>query len=88
MSIAKAMLARAHPYMLRAKAQAILREEMSKRYRPDIAPRHVALELVYYPILGGENLTAPVSQSSALWVPEAPGDENELVRLRIWMLRV
>lgn len=63
----------------------LLREEMSKGRRPDIAPRPVALESVCYPILGGENLTAPDSQSSAHGVPETPSDENELARLRIWI---
>ena len=72
MSIEKAMLVRAHPYMLRAKAQAILREEMSKGCRPDLAPQSVALEPAYYPILGGENLTAPISQSPALGTAVPP----------------
>ena len=83
MSIEKAILARAHPYMLRAKAQAIVREEVSKGCRPDLVPRPVALEPAYYPILGGENLTAPASQSPAHWIPEAPSDEDEIARLRI-----
>ena len=85
MSIAKAMLVRAHPYMLRAKAQAILREEMSKGCRPDIAPWPVALEPSYFPILAGENLANLPSQKSSLWVPETSSDENQLSRLRIWL---
>lgn len=67
-SIETAILARARPHMLAAKAKAILREEVSKGCRPEIAPHPVALEPNYRPIFDLKEV--PASSNSMLWVPE------------------
>ena len=77
------MLARAQPYMLAEKARAIVREEVSKGCRPEIADQPVALEPVYRAIRGREHATN--GDSPAHWVPEDPPRRDELVRLQIWI---
>ena len=83
MSMEKALLAKARPYMLAAKAKEILRREVSKGCLPEILPQSVALEPAYHPILGGDY--SPVVDCPDHWLPEEPPSEDDLVRLQIWV---
>jgi len=82
-SIEQAMLARAYPHVLAAKARAIVDREEVKGCQGDLVLQPVRLEPVYQPIVG---VQAPgFDHCPVPWEPEAPVDENELTRLWIWI---
>ena len=83
MSIERALLAHAGSYAVAERAKAMLREEVSKGCRPEIAVCPVALEPVYQPILGAKQATACVK--SAPWQAEVPPLPEHLVRIRVWV---
>ncbi len=75
MSIEEALLARARPHMLAERKREILLQEMSKGCRPEISPVPVALEPVYYPLVGLRNTVA--EGAAAPWVVEPPVPKHE-----------
>ncbi|NQU74928.1 MAG: type IV secretion system DNA-binding domain-containing protein [Planctomycetes bacterium] len=79
----KALLARARPHMLAAKAREIVRLEVSKGCRPEMSSQPVALEPVYQPILGTQDIVTGDGLSH--WTIEAPLPEEQLVRLQVWI---
>jgi hypothetical protein len=83
MSIEQAHLARARSYMLTAKAHAILRNEVGKGCRPEIATQPVALEPPYQPIFGVKNIDSDDYASRIIL--EVPVAEEQLVRLQLWL---
>ena len=83
MSIENAMLARAKPYMLAAKAREIVQREVCKGCLPDISVHPVALEPIYQPIFGPRDI--PEGVNSAMCTLEIPSPADELVRLRLWI---
>jgi len=83
MSIENAMLARAKPYMLAAKAREIVQREVCKGCLPDISVHPVGLEPIYQPIFGPREI--PDDVNSGMCTLEVPVPANELVRLRLWI---
>ena len=83
MSIEHAYLAQARPHMLAAKAQEILRNEVSKGCRPDINPHPVALEPPYQPVFGVENINSDINAPPAIL--ETPAPKEKLVRFQVWI---
>ena len=82
MSLERAMLARAGPWMLAEKARAALREEVSKGCRPEISVEPVALEPLYQAALGAQD--GVICPKSDLWQVEAPPPQERLARTRVW----
>jgi hypothetical protein len=70
--------------MLAARARSIVREEVSKGCRPEIAPIPVELEPVFQPILGPRDALRG-DGPPILWHPEEPLVTDELTRFRVWV---
>ncbi|MCX5674653.1 MAG: type IV secretion system DNA-binding domain-containing protein [Planctomycetota bacterium] len=83
MSLERAMLARAGPWMLAEKARAALREEVSKGCRPELSVEPVALEPVYQAVLGAKD--SVICPRSDLWQIETPRLPERLARMRVWV---
>ena len=83
MSVENALLARARPYMLAAKARAILYEEVCKGCLPELSPYPLALKPAYHPILRPEDLAS--HSGLAPRTADVPVSADDLVRLRIWL---
>ena len=83
MSVEKALVAQARPYLLAARAEAILEKEVTKGSCPDVFTHPVALEPPFRPIsylpelLQGQDTTTPIPEEFPL-----PG---ALVRSRLWL---
>lgn len=83
MSLERAMLARAGPWMLAEKARAALREEVSKGCRPELSVEPVALEPVYQAVLGAKD--GVICGRPDLWQVEMPPPAECLARVRVWV---
>ena len=83
MSIEKAMLARAKPHMLAARAREIVQREVCKGCLPDISVHPVALEPIYQPIFGPREFSEKGSPD--LCTLEIPAGVEELVKLHLWI---
>ena len=83
MDIEQAMVLRARPFMLAAKAQARLQAEVSKGCTPDLHPGPVALEPRFEPI--GEAESALTHPASTYAIPEMPPSSADIVRLQVWL---
>lgn len=83
MSIEEALLARARPHMLAERKRQVLFQEMSKGCRPEIAPMPVALEPVYWPLVGLRDIAA--DGAAPPWVAEPPVPTDQLVRFKVWI---
>ena len=82
MSVEKALIARARPYMLRARAEALFHGEVSKGCRPDIALSPVSLEPAFRPISQAPELVTGQDQND--FIPEPIPHASDLARLQIW----
>ena len=84
MSVEKALVAQARPYLLAARAEAILEKEVTKGSCPDIFTYPVALEPPFRPIshlpelLQGQDVTAPIP-------PEDIPLPSEIIRSQLWL---
>ena len=83
MSIEKSLISRAEPRMLAAKARAIIRNEACKGCLPDISLEPVALEPLYEPMRNVKKFLA--GRQHSVWTYEAPPQEQDLVRLQIFI---
>jgi hypothetical protein len=70
MSIEEAMLARAKPYMLAARARETVQREVCKGCLPDISAHPVGLEPTYQPIFGPRDI--PDDTNSGMCTLETP----------------
>ena len=82
MSVEKAIIARARPYILHARAEALFHGEVSKGCRPEIAPTPMALEPWFRPISHAPELVTGQAQND--FVPEPLSPACDLVRLQVW----
>ena len=83
MSVEEALIAQARPYMLSAKIQALLREEIGKGCSQDISPVPVALEPTYHPLRWSQDALAREAESHAIL--ETPPSADDVVRLHVWL---
>ncbi|MFC1895235.1 type IV secretory system conjugative DNA transfer family protein [Thermodesulfobacteriota bacterium] len=83
MTVEQALIAQARPYMMAARQQAILRNEISKGCNPEIFSVPVALEPYYHPISRISELLSVETQGD--FTPEDPPAPDDLVRLQIWL---
>lgn len=83
MSIEKAIIAQARPFMLAAKAQALIRTEVSKGCLPDISTGPVALEPAFQLIQTTKDILS--EQNSPHAVPYPPPSPDGIVRMQIWI---
>jgi hypothetical protein len=83
MTIKKALIANAQPYMMAARVQMIFQEEASKGCRSEIYCNPVALEPVYCRLLNVSDIIAKKEQEE--FTPEPPPNSGDLVRLQIWL---
>ena len=83
MSIERALISQAQPYMVAARAKALIREEIAKGCQPDILPMPVSLEPVFQPLWDTDK-DLNLRQCDP-WTVEVPPPSGELVRLRIWI---
>lgn len=82
MSVEKAMIAQARPYMMAARAQRLIREEAGKGCRPEIAPYPVALEPPFRPISHLPQLLENDPGGIFIFEPSPPA--GSILRLQIW----
>ena len=82
-SIEQALLDRARPYMLAARARQLVRQEAGKGCRADIADVPVALEPAFQPIFADHGARQGGDEPD--WEPQPPPAQQELCRLRIWL---
>jgi Type IV secretion-system coupling protein DNA-binding domain len=83
MSIEKAMIAQAPPYMVAAMAREFIGEEVLKGCRPDITSQPVSLEPNFYPIWALRDKKG--SQRQPDYTIEIPISSADLVRQQIWI---
>ena len=83
MPIEQAMVARARPHMLAAKARLVMQKEMVKGCLLNLCPEPVALEPHYWPLSQLQDLLADDEQSSV--IKEPPFAPEDVVRLRLWI---
>lgn len=83
MSVEKALIARARPHMLEARARAVFDREVSKGCTPDITAIPVALEPCFAPINQSRNLLS--ERGGANFIVEPLPQLNDMVRLQIWL---
>jgi len=83
MTVEQALVAQAGPYMLAAKAQAVIAAEVNKGCDGRILSHPVALEPAFSPIMAPKDLMALKDRPG--WVHEAPPPEEDLVRYRVWI---
>lgn len=82
-SLEKAIVHYAGPYMLAAKAQALINTEVSKGCDGHVLPNPVALE----PVFVGLNMTKDIMtlKDQPSWIYEPPPQQHELVRYQVWL---
>ena len=83
MSIERALISQAQPYMVAARAKALIREEILKGCQPDISPMPVSLEPAFQPLWDTDKDLNP--RHCYPWTMEVPPLSEEMVRLRIWI---
>jgi len=83
MTLARALITQAGPYMVGAKARALTAAEVGKGCDGRILPLPVALEPAFHPIMVTKDLMA--LQDRPYWIFESPPDHQELVRYRVWL---
>jgi hypothetical protein len=83
MSIETALIGQAHPFMVAARANALIREEQVKGCQPEISLVPVALEPHFQP-LWNTNKDLNIGQGQP-WILEDPPLRDELVRLQVWI---
>ena len=82
MTIGQALVAHAGPYMLAAKARALVEAEVSKGCEAELLPGPVALEPVFAPLAVPRDIMA--LQNRPCWVYEDPPAREDLMGLRVW----
>jgi len=83
MTLARALITQAGPYMVAAKAQALTYAEVGKGCDGRILPMPVALEPTFNPITVTKDLMA--LQDRSYWIVESPPEQQELIRYRVWL---
>ena len=83
MTLARALITQAGPYMVAAKAQTLANAEVSKGCEGWVLPSPVALEPAFNPITVTKDLVA--LQDRPCWALESPPSEQELLRYRVWL---
>lgn len=83
MNIERAILQRARTHVLAEKARAMVRHEAGKGCRPAICADPVALEPHFQPLYHLRPVA--VAEPTIDTVPEPPGRDDHLVRLRVWI---
>ena len=81
MSIERAMISQARPYIVAAKARDLIRAEINKGCRADISPLPVSLEPKFTPIW----VSSERSNNQNYWVNEHPVPSDDWIYLRVWI---
>jgi len=83
MTYERALVTQAGPYMLAAKAKALVAAEVGKGCDGRVLPHPVALEPDFHPITVPKDIMA--LKDRPCWVHESPPCRHELVRYRVWI---
>jgi hypothetical protein len=83
MTVARALITQAGPYMVAAKARALTAAEVSKGCDGQILSLPVALEPAFHPIIVTKDLMT--LQDRPYWIFESPPQQQELLRYRVWL---
>ena len=83
MTLEKALVTQAGPYMLAAKAQALIDAEVGKGCDRRILSNSVALEPAFNPITVPKDILALKDRPS--WIHENPPSEQDLARFQAWI---
>ena len=83
MSIENALIAQSQPHLVRTKLASLMREEMGKGCKPQIASRPVCLEPLYLPISQINQL--PLKDLQDDFVFEPSPSLGDLRRSRVWL---
>ena len=79
----KALVRYTGPYMLAAKAQALIDAEVNKGCDGNVLSNPVALEPVFDPITMPKDLLTLRDRPG--WILEAPPDRQDLLRQQVWI---
>ena len=82
MTVGQALVTHARPYMLAAKAKALVEAEVGKGCNGNLLPNPVALEPVYAPITVPKDIMT--LKDRPCWIYENPPEREDLVRFRVW----
>ena len=80
----KALVRHTGPYMLAAKAQALIDAEVAKGCDGNVLANPVALEPVFNPITMPKDILA-LREDRPGWILEAPPDQQDLLRHQVWL---
>jgi hypothetical protein len=83
MSLERALVTQAGPYMLAAKANTLMAVEVRKGCQGEVLANPVALEPVFHPLAGSKDILALRDEPS--WICQEPPDPDDLIRFRIWL---
>jgi len=83
MTLGQALVAQVGPYMLAAKAEALIAAEVGKGCDGNILPNPVALEPIFSPITVPRDIMVLKEKSS--WICENPPSEQDLMRFQVWI---
>lgn len=83
MSLGQALVTQAGPYMLAAKARALIEAEVAKGCQADILTKPVALEPLFNPITVPKDIMALKDRPT--WTYEDPPSIQDLRRFQVWM---
>jgi hypothetical protein len=83
MTVGEALVTHAGPYMLAAKAKAIVEAEVSKGCLATVLSNPVALEPSYAPITVPKDVMALADRPC--WICENPPAEESIARFRVWI---
>ncbi|MBN1818747.1 MAG: type IV secretion system DNA-binding domain-containing protein [Sedimentisphaerales bacterium] len=83
MTVGAALVTYAGPYMLAAKANALVEAEVRKGCLATVLGNPVALEPAYSQIAAPKDLTALADKPC--WIDENPPADEEIVRFRVWI---
>jgi len=82
MTIGQALVTHAGPYMLAAKAKALIEAEVGKGCDGNLLPNPVALEPVFSSIIVPKDIMT--LKNRPCWVYENPPAHEDIVRFRVW----
>jgi len=83
MSIERALIAQAQPYMVGARLRSIIHQEIIKGCSSDVSSRTVSLEPRFTPLWAMGD--SPDIEKAPHWITEGPTKSEDLVRLQVWI---
>ncbi|MEN6428741.1 MAG: hypothetical protein ABFE13_25615 [Phycisphaerales bacterium] len=83
MSLENALVTQAWPYMLAARAQALIEAEVGKGCEGGVLAHPVALEPAFYPVTVPKDVLTLADRQT--WTCEQPPVQDDLIRFQVWL---